>query len=275
MIASASRRLAEHGLDTPRLDADVLMMHLLGVDRVHLYLRLEEPSSDEVCVDFLRLIERRAAGEPLAYLIGSREFMGLEFTVDPRVLIPRPETEGLVERALAWLERHPGAWRVVDVGTGSGAIAISIDRLVPAGKPLLILASDVSRDALAVAEANRARLSANRVHLVNGSLLDWFRGLLDLVVANLPYLSEEQRHVGIGQEPDLALYADDKGLALYSQLIPQAAALLAPGGALLCEIDPSQAERAISLARGAFPRVVVRVEQDLSGRDRYLVVEGG
>ncbi len=199
--------------------------------------------------------------------------MGLDFHVDPRVLIPRPETEGLVERALAWVIRHPEARRVVDVGTGSGAIAISIRRLSPSERPLMIVGSDISDEALAVACENATYLEATGVNLVQGTLLDWCLGPLDLVVANLPYLRESQRHSGIAQEPSGALFATDHGFALYAALIPQVAGLLSTRGALMCEIDPAQREIALATAQRAFSGAAIRVEPDLSGRDRYLIVD--
>jgi release factor glutamine methyltransferase len=219
------------------------------------------------------MIERRAAGEPVAYITGTREFMGLEFAVDPRVLIPRPETEGLVERALSWLSNHPQASRIVDVGTGSGAIAFSLARLAPASPRAAIFASDVSIDALAVARVNRARLGATRVQFVCGSLLDWSHAPFDVIVANLPYLRKEQRHSGIAREPDAALYAEDGGFKLYTELLRQSVGRLAPSGIILCEIDPLQRDRAVRDARCAFPTAEIRVERDLADLDRYLIVE--
>ena len=251
------------------------MMHLLGVDRTHLYLDLNDAATNETYLAFAALIERRALGEPIAYITGHREFMGIDLTVDPRVLIPRPETEGLVERAVDWLRRHPAARRVVDLGTGSGAIAVAIDRFVSVERALQMVACDVSKDALDVVKLNVCQSHASRVDLVCGDLLTSCRGPIDLVVANLPYLRQEQRHQGIAREPDLALYADEQGFALYARLLPQAARLLRRPGALMCEIDPDQREIALSTAKDAFPDQKVRVETDLAGRDRYLIVETG
>jgi release factor glutamine methyltransferase len=273
VIRRAVERLRQAGIENPRLDADVLFMSVVGVDRAHLYLMLPDPLPLASADRFLALVERRASGEPVAYITGLREFMGLDFIVDPRVLIPRPETEGLVERAIAWLSSHPGTRRVVDVGTGSGAIAISIDRLAPVTSQPLIVASDISLDALAVARVNCERIGASRVRFVRGSLLDWSRDPFDAILANLPYLRDEQRHPGISHEPDLALYADDGGFALYAQLLHQSVPLLVPGGIILCEIDPLQHEQAVNVARRAHPRANVRVEADLAGLDRYLIVE--
>jgi len=236
-------------------------------------LMLHEPLPATTVSRFQELVERRAAGEPVAYITGFREFMGLDFVVDPRVLIPRPETEGLVERALAWLNNHPGPARIVDVGTGSGAIALSLARLAPATSRHLIVASDVSSNALDVTRLNRERLDVDGVELVRGSLLDWNRGAFDLILANLPYLREEQRHSGIAWEPDRALYAEDEGFALYAHLLQQSAPFLAARGMILCEIDPDQREQALGTTNRYFAPGQVRVERDLAGLDRYLIVE--
>jgi len=248
-------------------------MHLTRQSRAQLYVTLPTPLDAITRSRFFELVERRVAGEPVAYITGSREFMGLDFTVDPRVLIPRPETEGLVERAFAWLNEQRGLRRVVDVGTGSGAIAISVDRLASSALNLEIFASDISIDALTVAQANRDRLGANRVQFVCGSLLDWSGGPFDAILANLPYLREEQRHAGIALEPDLALYAEDNGFALYAKLLRQSVTRLAPGGIILCEIDPAQRGQALAVAGEAFPQAGIRVEPDVAGLDRYLIVE--
>ncbi len=249
-------------------------MHLTSLDRTQLYVRLPEPLPAETNGLFAEVIERRAAGEPVAYITGEREFMGLDFYVDRRVLIPRPETEGLVERALSWIEGQDRPLRIIDVGTGSGAITLSIDRLSRAAAHRLIIASDVSQEALAVARLNRERLGACRVQFVRGSLLDWARAPFDLIVANLPYLRDDQRHAGIAREPDSALFAASYGFALYAELLRQSPALLMPGGLMLCEIDPDQRDAALAQAHDAHPSAIIRVEPDLAGLDRYLIIEG-
>ena len=248
-------------------------MHLADFDRTRLYVRLLDPMAPRLQARFDELIERRASGEPIAYITGTREFMGLDFVVDRRVLIPRPETEGLVERTLAWMEKRRDKLRIVDVGTGSGAIALSLERLHHSSPCPQIIASDVSKDALDVARTNRRLLGACRVQLVCGSLLDWTRATFDVIIANLPYLREDQRHTGIALEPDSALYAPELGFARYAELLRQSSFALAPGGLMLCEIDPAQRGVALVQARDAHPHASVRVERDLAGLDRYLVVE--
>lgn len=249
-------------------------MHLLGVDRGWLYLALPDAVLPGVSEAFAALIDRRAAGEPVAYITGHREFMGLDFLVDPRALVPRPETEYLVEWALI----HMRAWHdeprlVVDVGTGSGAIAVSLAHDAHLGARTLVVGSDRSIDALQLARANRERLAASRVALVAGDLLTWCRGRIDLLVANLPYLREDQVHAGLRWEPTTALYAGERGFDLYRTLLPQAAALLAPDGALGCEIDPEQHDLALDLATRVYPEARVEIRRDLAGWERYLIVE--
>jgi len=258
--------------DSPRLDAELLLMHTLGVDRAGLYQRLTEPLPPESTAHFAQLVRRRQAGEPIAYITGHKEFFGLDLLVSPAVLIPRPETEFLVQWALAWLRAHPGA-ACVDVGTGSGAIILAIAWHLPRDWPGLLIGSDISLPALHVAKVNRQRLGLQRVQFVCGSLLEWCGKPLDLIVANLPYLRYDQAHAGIAYEPAIALYADHEGFAAYEALLDQAPGCIQAGGILLCEIDPSQATRAQQRASQAFPHANVRVLPDLAGRARYLLVE--
>ncbi len=272
LIRAATERLRASHSDSPRLDAEVLLCHVLGIDRTELYRRLPLPLN--VPLDhFWELVERRARGEPVAYLTGHREFYGLDFLVTPATLIPRPETEYLVTWAAERLRLRRDRPCCVDVGTGCGAIIIALAVTLQAETSALLVGSDCSLAALQVARANRDRLAPRRVHLVCGDLLSWCRGPLDLVVANLPYLRWEQWHPGIAFEPPEALFAPGDGFGLYAQLLPQAAALLRPGGACILEIDPDQAERAIKTARTAFPTARLAIEPDLAGLARYLTIE--
>lgn len=279
LLRRGRERLAQAGSPSPRLDAEVLLMALLGIDRAALLARLPETVAVETVAAFERAIARRAAGEPVAYITGRREFMGLDFLVAPGVLIPRPESEGLVEWALARLQECGSPACVVDVGTGSGALAVSLAHhaaRLPIPMPRII-ASERSPAALRVAARNVARLVPDQVQLVRGDLLSWCRPGIDLILANLPYLRPEQANPSISWEPPEALYAADEGFALYLALLPQAARLLAPNGALACEIDPNQRDIALSSARRWFPEESTRVTvaPDLAGLDRYLFVERG
>ena len=207
----------------------------LGIDRTELFTRLQEPIDPNALTSFYSLLEQRARGAPVAYLVGEREFMGIRFQVGPGVLVPRPETEILVEWASAWLRDRPGA-TVVDLGTGSGAIALSLAQLMGPDWPGQIIGSDVSPSALAIALRNSGRLGlVGRVALVRGSLLEWLRGPVDLILANLPYLRPDQINANpsLADEPRLALDGGSAGLTLIERLLddaPRVRARKAPSG---------------------------------------------
>jgi release factor glutamine methyltransferase len=272
-LVGATGRLREAEVESPRLDAEVLLRHLLGWERARLLAALTDPLPEEVLPAYAALIERRAAGEPVAYLVGEREFMGLPFAVGPGVLVPRPETEGLVEWAAARVRAEP-RWRdglrLVDVGTGSGAIALSLATLLPQAR---VVGVERSARAMGYARENRARLGlAGRVALVRGDLLGPI-GSVDLIAANLPYLRPEQLHAGIAREPVEALVSGVDGLDLYRALLPQAAAILSSPGLLVAEIDPAQSGAMVALCGAAFPDAAVDVQRDLAGLDRFVTVQ--
>jgi release factor glutamine methyltransferase len=213
-------------------------------------------------------VSRRARAEPLAYLLGEREFYGRRFKVDPRALIPRPETELLVEIGCSAVAR--GLSRVVEVGTGSGAIAVSL--AAETGSP--VVATDVSWPALSLARENAAGLGQlDRVRLVRTDLLAGLRGPFDLLVANLPYVpvgralpSDVADH-----EPHVALFAGPRGTELLERLLRQARPLLAPRAELALELDESaQAEPMATLARALYPTAQITIRQDAGGYDRVL-----
>ncbi len=260
--------------ETPALDAEVLLRHVLGITRSQLFAGPERLLTDAEWRRYRRVVGRRAKGEPVAYLSGRREFMGLEFRVDRRVLIPRPETELLVERALAHIGGDGAGQRLIDVGTGSGAIAISLAVARPA---LTVVATDVSPAALAVARANARRLLGTRqrrLRFLEGSLLEPVDGQVDVIAANLPYVpSAEVPALPVSVrvfEPALALDGGSDGLDGYRALLRQAPAKLKRGGALLMECDPRQAPALAALAEAAFPMAHVEVWRDLAGRDRVV-----
>ncbi|MCS7257160.1 MAG: peptide chain release factor N(5)-glutamine methyltransferase [Thermomicrobium sp.] len=272
LLRAATERLRAAGIESARLDAEVLLAHVFGIDRTELYRRLPEPV-EAATEPFWHLIERRAHGEPVAYLTGHREFYGLDFIVTPDTLIPRPETEFLVTWTVERLRSRRDHVRCVDVGTGCGAIVIAIAATLGPAHPALLVGCDRSFAALRVARLNRDRLAPGRVHLVCGDLLNWCRGPLDMVVANLPYLRPEQWHPGIAFEPPEALFAPDAGFGLYAELLPQVAERLATHGAFIFEIDPAQAERALTVASQYFPEAAVTVLPDLAGLPRYVTIE--
>jgi release factor glutamine methyltransferase len=265
------------GSETPRLDGEVLLRHVLGIDRAALFARLNDPVPPDAAAAFLTLLGRRVAGEPVAYLTGFKEFMGLGFAVGPGVLIPRPETELLVEWALGWLERESGDGAVLDIGTGSGAIALSLAAALPAGTYGTIVAADASPAALRFARRNRAALALDRrVALVRGDLATWCAaGAAGLVLANLPYLTPEQLagNPWLAAEPAEALVSGADGLDLVRRLVADLPRLLTPGAAAGLEIDPAQAASVVALLSQALPAARVRVINDLAGLARHVVAE--
>lgn len=260
--------------DTPRLDAEILLAHTLGWSRARLLARLQEPIPDDALQTFRALAERRAAREPVAYLIGRKEFYGLEFIVDRRVLVPRPDTETLVDAALEWARQRfssQDTLLIADIGTGSGCIAVALAAHLPNA---LVYAIDLSADALAVARQNVERHGvADRVTLLCGDLLAPLPQPVDLLVSNPPYTVLDDIDVGVRlHEPRLALDGGSDGLAIYRRLLAAAPQALRPGGALMLEIGATQAEAVTALARQAFPAAAVRVVRDLAGRDRVVAV---
>jgi release factor glutamine methyltransferase len=271
------KRLAATNTATPGLDAEVLLRHVLGIDRTELFVRLPEPIAAGDLVIYDGLLEQRARDIPVAYLTGEREFMGLAFEVAPGVLVPRPETELLVAWAISWLGRR-GQDRVtvVDVGTGSGAIAISLAVAMEPEWRGRIIGSDISPIAISIAARNRMRLDVHRrVALVQGWLTSWLRGPVDLMLANLPYLRPDQivENPSLAAEPQLALDGGPDGLELIRGLVDDGPRVLAPGGAIGLEIDPSQRSDVASLARRTFPASVIAVLPDLAGFDRHITIE--
>lgn len=276
LLRKGSRQLARAGIETARLDAEVLLRHVSGLDRAGLFLRLPDPVPAPTEPAFDALVARRMGGEPVAYITGRREFMGLPFRVAPGVLIPRPETELLVEWALALLRTRPPA-TVVDVGTGSGAIAVSLAAL--GGPGVRVIATDVCPAALAIARDNAAVLldaaQQSRIEFRQGSLLEPIDEPVDIVLANLPYLTPEQvdGNPDLTAEPRLALDGGSDGLDLVRDLIADLPRVMAPGGAAGLELDPSQTATVEELLRDLFPGRVVRTIRDLAGLPRHVVME--
>jgi release factor glutamine methyltransferase len=281
VIRWTTSRFEERALASPRLDAELLTAHALGLARVQLYVQHDRPLLPAELAALRELVKRRQAGESVAYIVGKKEFFGLEFTVDQRVLVPRPDTETLVDEALAFLradvsdlagestsERPP--LLVADVGTGSGAIAVAIAKHAPGVR---MVASDRSADALAVATENAARLGIP-ITFVQGDLLEPLRvlGLFDLIVANLPYIPTATISTlapEVQAEPALALDGGPDGLALVRRLVAEAPALLRPHGALALEIGAGQASETAALMEAA-GFTEIRQRRDLGEIDRVV-----
>lgn len=246
------------------LDTDVLLAHALGATKESLYADPDASVTPAAAAAFEELVARRANGEPVAYLRGWKEFYGLRFTVDPRVLIPRPETETVVDAI-----RASGARLVADIGTGSGAIAVALAVNDPG---LRVIATDLSADALAVARLNvEAHRVADRVELRQGDLYDPIHERVDAVAANLPYLTDASVEEWTGErtslafEPRVAVLAGPDGLALLRRAIAGLRSVLRPGGTAYFECDPPQA-RALAAEHGG------EVLTDLAGNERVLVL---
>ena len=282
VVKWTTARFTERALATPRLDAELLIGQVLGLPRVQLYVQFERVLTPDELASLRELIKRRQAGESVAYLVGHKEFWKLDFTVDARVLVPRPDTETLVEEAIARLGEPPprpepgdpqaGAAppRIADVGTGSGALAVTLAKLRP---DAAVFAGDVSPAALDVARANAERHAA-AVTFVEGDLDAPLaaHAPFALVVANLPYIPTgalASLPPDVRSEPALALDGGTDGLDLVRRLVAAAPALLAPAGALALEISAGQAEATRALLRAAgFTDVQTR--KDLAGIERVI-----
>jgi release factor glutamine methyltransferase len=256
--------------DTPRLEAEVLLAHVLGSTRTALLTHPERILTASQLTNYQALVRRHASGYPLPYLTGLTEFYGLEFEVTPEVLIPRPETEKLVDLARA---RQPTA--IVDVGTGSGCIAASLAVHL---RHATVCAIEISPATLAVARRNVERHGvADRVQLMVGDVLNPRPAPADLIVSNPPYVrTGDCASLPISvrnHEPRPALDGGPDGLAVIRQLLAQAPAVLRPGGRILIEIGADQGRVAQDVARSYFPEAMVCVHPDLAGRDRVIEVQ--
>lgn len=267
VLTRATGHLQKHGSTSARLDAEVLLAHTLGVGRIDLYLRFDRPMAEEELARYRGLVAGRARGEPVAYLVGHKEFMALDFLLTAAVLVPNPDTEVLVQRAVAIARERTGPVRAADVGTGSGCIAIALAYYAPAVEAW---AGDISRDVLDVTMRNVEKHGlTGRVHLVEGDLLEPFPGEFDLICANLPYVCDEaDLPAEVRAQPATALYAPERGAALVTRLLQSAPARLRPDGRALVEIDPAILGIAEQTATAAFANH--RVHRDLGGHARVL-----
>jgi release factor glutamine methyltransferase len=272
ILASLRLRLADL-TETPNLDSQVLLADVLQKSRAWLLAHPEAELSPLHIEKLEQAVSRLESGDPLAYILGRKEFFGLEFLVNSSTLIPRPETELLVEHALLWLKANPYRRTAADAGTGSGCIAVS---LAVNCTGLQVLAGDLSWEALQVARQNTLRHGvSSQVRLVQADLLPAAAQKIDLICANLPYIPTRTLHQldVYGKEPDLALDGGPDGLDVIRRLVELSRRILAPGGLLLLEIEASQGDAAVKLAAENFPTAKIRLQADLAGNDRLLIIE--
>jgi release factor glutamine methyltransferase len=282
LLRKGTIRLREDGIEAPRLEAEVLLAHAWGRERTDLFVFSEDEVPSRVVKEFCGLLDRRCRRVPIAYLTGEKEFMSLPFTVNPEVLIPRPETELLVERVLDFLREKKGTEEllIADVGTGSGAVAVSLAFYSPRAR---LLATDISCGALEVARENaHCNGVGERVEFLHGDLLAPLlaRGMVGVgtaVAANLPYIPSSEMATlppDVRYEPSIALDGGEDGLDLYRRLVPQAAVFLASGGLLACEVGPGQAAAfAGILDREGWRRI--GIDKDYRGLPRLVTAVRG
>ena len=267
VLRRATGHLEKHGSTSARLDAELLLAHALAIRRLDLYLQFDRPLRDDELGPYRSLVARRAKGEPVAYLVGHKEFMALEFDVSSAVLVPNPDTEMLVQLAVAWArERGPTA-RAADVGTGSGCIAVALAHYVPGVE---IWASDDSQEALDVAKHNIGKHGLDaRIHLCKGDLLEPLPGSFDLICANLPYVpAETVLAAEVLAQPSHALYGGPSGAELIVRLLETAPAKLNPSGRVMLEIDPIIVDEVVAaVARGYAGH---HMHRDFNAIDRVL-----
>ena len=280
-LRAGLQSLVEHDVPSPQLAAELLLMHLLGSDRGFLHSHPDQRLTSEAADRYFQLIAERATGKPTQYITGHQEFWGLDVQLTPDVLIPRPETEHLVETVLEILRSRPEgheSWRIVDVGTGSGCIALALAWELPRAE---LYAVDISSAALAVAQQNAVRLGvANRIRFWEGDLLTLFieRGWtssFDLVVSNPPYVGKAEIHLVQREvrefEPRLAWGGLDEGNEIYRRLFPQAQQVLKPGGYIAVEIGYLKSNAVTGLLGERWTGVSVR--PDLAGIPRVVIAQ--
>ena len=273
-----TEHFAEVGSDSSRLDAEVLLAEALQCQRIELYTRFAEVPPDEPLAKFRSWVKRRAAGEPVAYLVGHKEFYSLKFKVTPATLVPRPETEHLVVAAIEACKQYSAPVRIIDVGTGSGCIAVTLAKQLEIEN--VIAATDISLDALAVARENaQAHDVESRMRFYEGDLLDALpegSKPVHLIVSNPPYIGRNEIDTVEATvkdfEPETALFAGETGTEIIARLIPQAETMLLPGGHLIFEASPSVMDRCEALVYDSGLEFI-EVINDYASLKRILVAK--
>lgn len=275
VLQSTTGYFQKRNIDSPRLNAEHLLAHVLGRKRIDLYLEFERRLPESELAPLRELVKRRGSGEPLQHLLGTVEFCGHSFRCDKRALVPRPETEQLVELLISHFKSEIAYSRMVDVGTGSGVIALTLAAEFPKAE---IVGADISEDALMLARENAERLDlADRVQFLRSNLLEGVLPGLGAIIANLPYVSTEDRQNlsrEVLHDPEVALFAGACGDELVRQLIAQAPSWLQPGGILAMEIGIGQSEPLlVALAEKNYRDILT--EKDYSGVIRFLFARYG
>jgi release factor glutamine methyltransferase len=281
LLQATTAYFKKHNVENPRLNAEHLLAHVLGRKRIELYLEFERQLSASELAPLRSLVKRRGEGEPLQHLLGTVEFCGHIFVCDKRAMIPRPETEELVQLLVSNFkkcQRRPdqsSRRRIADVGTGSGVIALSLAAELPEAD---IFAVDISEDALGLARENAERLLvADRVRFLRSNLLENVEGSFDVIVANLPYIPTQERQTlsrEVLHDPEVALFAGGCGDELVRELIAQASSRLRPGGMLALEIGIGQSDTLVAALAEKNYRDIWR-EKDYSGVTRFLFARYG
>jgi release factor glutamine methyltransferase len=273
VLQATTAYFKQRNIENPRLNAEHLLAHVLRRNRIELYLEFERELAETELMPLRELVKRRSEGEPLQHLLGTVEFCGHVFLCDKRAMVPRPETEELVEFLKSEIQDSKS--QIVDVGTGSGVIALSLAAEFP---EVRILAVDVSDDALALAQENAARLNlSDRVQFLKSRLLENIEGAVDLVVGNLPYISTQDRHTlsrEVLHDPEIALFAGARGDELVRELIDQAPTRLRPGGMLALEIGLGQGPALLSVLTEKNYRDICS-KNDYNGVTRFLFARYG
>ena len=273
VLRSSTEYLKKRNIDNPRLNAEHLLAHVLGRTRMELYLEFEHTLNEAELAALREVVRRRGQGEPLQHLLGTVEFCGLTFVCDQRAIVPRPETEELVELLESRIENRES--RIVDIGTGSGVIALTLAAKFPETK---VYALDLSEDALALARSNAERLGlTERVHFFKSDLLQNISERFDLIVANLPYISMQDRQSlssEVLHDPAIALFGGTRGDELIRDLIEQAPPHLQPNGLLALEVGVGQSEllREFLVEKNFHD---IESKKDYSGTPRFLFARYG
>ena len=275
VLQSTTAYFTNHKIENPRLNAEQLLAHTLRLSRMDLYLEFERNLAENELGPLRDLVKRRSQGEPLQHLLGTVEFCGHTFAIDKRAMVPRPETEELVELLLAEISGQKSEIRILDVGTGSGVIGLSLAVKFPQAN---VCAIDISEDALSLARENSAQLRlSERVRFQKSDLLENVSERFDLIVANLPYISMQDRHLlarEVLHDPEVALFGGPGGDELVRKLIEQAPAHLEPGGLLALEIGLGQAEGLSDFLRQKNYHDI-ELKKDYSGISRFLLARYG